>query len=338
MATLTEKLLLAIAVRLFGRGNEQKLRLYLISRSPEFNLENWEEIYRNVEAEARERGYVDVVDYCRDVRYLRLLEECERCRKEPRCSVTEYQENTVVRVIDERGLSVGGEFKSFLAQNDRDSYLCIAKAPSEEKEEVCAGGGNNSNSLPLIGGERGIVGTGTNAGVSKRAWSRMTDTERKFEAHFSSIERKNYFSDDLIVDLPKNPLTRHFPKDEAGKSTVTDKEVETSPPHTTDPYEQLVNRLCSNKKAARSKFTWQSDYKIIAKYLFSALKVGELGESLVKEAQRVFTKHEIQLQDAVLNAMAAVQKIVFESKDPEFIKKMCLFKHRFGLLNDFYKN
>lgn len=295
MITTTQKLLLATAVHLFGE-NDAKVRLYMVTRSPSFDRKCWSAIYRSISAEASLSGYSDVRDYCEDVRFA-TMSALAKLIPATRAAFDEYDEEIVVKEV----LESAEEVNSFYAYEDRVPYLFIKRVAKEAVEE-------ESDSVETR--------------VSKRLWSRMSDSEKKFEDHFSGVEARAETS----ASAAPNPLRFFFP--------ATKSEKERRPASNEDQYNQLINKLVYNRKTSKDKATWPGDYKMMVKHLIAMVKESE---SDLGDLAQVANERPECLQDAVLRVMETIQKMIFESKNAPFIKKLSSFKYKFSLLNDFYR-
>ncbi|KCZ79666.1 hypothetical protein H312_02949, partial [Anncaliia algerae PRA339] len=80
------------------------------------------------------------------------------------------------------------------------------------------------------------------------------------------------------------------------------------------------------------------EYKVMIRYLVMLLKEKLPDDPVIYKLQKIINeKHDQNLQSAVVKIMEILQKLIFDNEDYKLRKLFNIIKHRFCLLNDFYK-
>ncbi|KCZ75266.1 hypothetical protein H311_02671, partial [Anncaliia algerae PRA109] len=103
-------------------------------------------------------------------------------------------------------------------------------------------------------------------------------------------------------------------------------------------YSQIINKYIQNKKNVQDKGQWPGEYKVMIRYLVMLLKEKLPDDPIIYKLQKIINeKHDQNLQSAVVKIMEILQKLIFDNEDYKLRKLFNIIKHRFCLLNDFYK-
>lgn len=336
MITITEKLILANAVKIFG-SDAHKIRLYIVSRSPGFNIEKWEDIYKDILAEAEKFGYSNPIEYCEDIRYLKMLEIYESKKVilsglKPE-AIEEFKDHVSMKEINLDN-STKKNIKSFYLYENTIPYVYIKKNDQEELELDSKKSSNLKDATN--DGDSCFKNTGN---ISRRLLYRLSDKEKAFENCFSAVETKSYFGD-ISCNIPKNYLASRFPRTSKKKNEASESETPTKrPKKLEDHYNSVIKKLLHNKKSSKDKIAWPGEYKIMVKYLLKIVRENsDIHTDLIEELQKILAeKQETYIQNAVVKVMVILQKMIFEIDDPDWIKDLNSIKFKFSLLCDFYK-
>lgn len=336
MITAADKLLLAMAVKMFGT-NSQKIRLYVMARSPSLSVREWKSLYENVVRDARECGYGEVSDYCADLCYVRMMnvyrEKVSMLNTLNPTAPDECEEETVVLEVD-LGKDSKENVRSFYIYEDKVPYIYIEKAKTRENMTVPV-----EVFKPVaeaIQQEREPL---RETSVSKRLWSRMTEKEKKFEELFNTVEENTYCRDTCVPPktVPGNPLRFYFPAVQRSSGQPPESTLK-RPATLEEQYHQVISKLAGNRKNTKDKTFWPSEYKIMIRYVIGGIKEKDPASPYAHALQKIAAeKHDLHLHSAVIKAMGLLQRAIFEIKDASFIKKLNSFKNRLCLLYDFYR-
>lgn len=336
MITATDKLLLAMAVKMFGT-NSQKIRLYVMARSPSLRVGEWKSLYEKVARDARQCGYGEVTDYCADLCYVQMLsvyrEKVAMLNTLNPTAPDECEEETVVLEVD-LGRDSRENVRSFYIYEDKVPYIYIEKAKARENMTVPIE--VFKPTAEALQQEREPL---RESKVYKRLWSRMTEQEKKFEELFSTVEESMYCREACVPSktVPRNPLRFYFPAVQRSSEQLPESTLK-RPATLEEQYHQVISKLVGNKKSTKDKAFWPSEYKTMIRYVIGAIKEKDPASPYAHALQKIASeKHDLHLHSAVIKAMGLLQRAIFESKDASFIKKLNSFKNRLCLLYDFYR-
>eukprot|EP00866_Antonospora_locustae_P002534 jgi/Antlo1/2534/1045 len=325
-----------MAVKMFGT-NSQKIRLYVMARSPSLRVGEWKILYENVVRDAQMCGYGEVTDYCADFCYVRMLSVYrEKVFMLNTLNSTAPDECEEEAVVIEINLERDGKenVRSLYIYEDKEPYIYIEKAGVKENTTVPVEVFKPAPEAPQH--EREPL---REVKVSKRLWIRMTEQEKKFEEHFNTVEESTYCRETCVSSkiVPRNPLRFYFPAVKRS-SEQPPESVLRRPTTLEEQYHQVISKLVGNKKSTKDKAFWPSEYKVMIRYMIGTIKERDSVSPYAHALQKIANeKHELHLHSAVIKAMGLLQRAIFESKDASFIEKLNSFKNRLCLLYDFYR-
>lgn len=327
MLTTTEKLLIAQAFSIY-KNELNKIRLYIVTRSG-IPLDNLTLLYEEIKKESQKNGYSDPVEYCAQQRLAKMKEIYDKSIQELEIKniQTDDPESEIEILITPTKYTKPKLDKIYQRENDK-SYLIIKNTPSILQSPIVI--------LPKeYTEENKEQETIRPTKHSKRILSRMTELEKYFEEKITELEERFYYEEkdyDMVSsDFKSNIVIK--PKSDKIKEDNLKKSLSLE-----DQYSQIINKYIQNKKNTHDKAQWPGEYKIMVRYLVMLLKEKLPDDSLITKLQKIINeKHEQNLQLAVVKVMEIIQLLIFETEDHKLRKLFNIIKHRFFLLNDFYK-
>lgn len=328
MLTTTDKLIIAQAFALY-KNEINKVRLYIACRA-RIPLNNISSLYANLIKESESHGYSDVVDYCLDQRYLKLKEVVKNYERkiskiDHKKLNYETDSEIEVKIFPIKPIKPRLD-KIYQVENDK-SYLIIRNNPLNQ---------SSVTSTP-----KNVVDESKEHEInrpvkfSKRIFTRMNEEEKNIEDKLTEIEERSYYEEKDYEMIPSQLKSTFIikPKTDKVKEESVRKSLSLE-----EQYSQIINKYIQNKKNVQDKGQWPGEYKVMIRYLVMLLKEKLPDDPVIYKLQKIINeKHDQNLQSAVVKIMEILQKLIFDNEDYKLRKLFNIIKHRFCLLNDFYK-
>lgn len=232
MYSTTEKLILAYAVDICGINEESKIKLFVKSRSFHTDLTNWKVVYNQIVNDAKTNGYSNIIEYCEDIRYLKLIETLKEKIKirnlliEGKMDPKEYLktlESKITTVLEDQEITEDGIKElhdKYVKPKIKTQYENIIKKGEyiekqlEIKEVI-------KSTQPLIippsskeklkDVENAVVKDEIDIKSNKRYYLKMNEQEREFDDYLDKVEDFYYYNDEYISNESANDLMELFP-------------------------------------------------------------------------------------------------------------------------------
>ncbi|KAM0673752.1 hypothetical protein GVAV_002840 [Gurleya vavrai] len=374
MYNTTENLLLAHAINFYG-FDDSKIQIYIKSRSLCTDSSKWKQNYENLKKEAFEKGYIDLIKFCEEKRYEKLIQMYKE-KVKLRMDILEGKiDSSMIKLNNEDNLFsqevIQNEFENFNVEIEeeienaslvdaslkfKEIQSSLEKIKQVENVEI-----ENEEDLE----EKIVKENDENPKSEKKYYLKMNENEREFDDYLDKIEEQYLVSgnvlesdNELLEILPalgkvKNKeerkklllkeIKRKKIKIEAKKMIVEDTPVKKYKRSITleDQYRTITERVYGRKKQEKEKTAWVEELKTILK----VMQVKVEGENLkdtgnIKIALKNILNDlslESSMSGSILQILMIIQDAFFVLQDECKMKIILEFKKLLCFFFDFYR-
>lgn len=351
MYTVTEKVLLVYAVTFFGLENESKIKSFLKARSFDIDLAIWRNVYDSLISESKQAHYSNVVEYCEDVRYTKLIQtfkEKYRMRQgilEGTVDSSEYfrsLENIGKNILETQEIT-SDEIDQYYTLNIKP----LIKEPTEvfytrceilPKLEMCEKTKTKAKTEEIKEDvENLVVVEDVISKQNKRYYQKMNEQEREFDDFVDKFDDYFYYKSENFLRPHDSPLSHLFPalgkikNIEERKELMNKEVVQMDRKHKIEhkiktkgnkkiythekQYLLIEEKISGKKNAEKDKQSWWSEVKIIIGAIVFCLE-GNENEDIKKQYEKLKDiasqiKKESVLVLVIFNVLMVIQNLMF---------------------------
>lgn len=327
MYTTTEKLLLVYAVNFFGLDNETKIKSFLKARSFDIDLSIWRVIYDSLLIESNRANYSNLIEYCEDVRYSKLI-ECYKEKYEMRNLILEdkMDPNEYLRSIQHKGKGIierqditKEEIDAYYSANIKPlikEHIDFSLTRSEIITKLEIGEKSRQVPKPRTNDvqedvESLVVVEDVASKQNKRYYQKMNEQEREFDDFIDTVDDYFYYKSDTYLRNKENPASQLFPV--AGKVKNIDErrellKKEIINPDTVAQKPDIEIKEKGVEKKKRSVFGLEKQYRSIEERV-SGRKNGE------KEKLNWFNEIKVIISAIIFNLDKIDDPVILKCKE-----------------------
>lgn len=352
MYTTTEKLYLAHAITQFTPENNMKICNYLKQRSLDINAKQWPMVYNELKAEMKLCGYTDIIAYCLDKRYEKLVEKMNETLKireliiENKIDPEEYLNEIKQSNLQKQKITpdeISKYMGTYIKQENRavaPPKVSFFKAQTKEKLPE-----------PVFTNSEIDIQVDVYNKQNKKYYQKMTQQDREFDDYLDTMEDKYYMETTINK---KNDLVDYFPpsgkvKNAHEREELLGKEykihrqtsvVSTQKASIIDiEYMSVADKVSGRKNAEKDKSLWPEDMKMLLKVMRVFIdKNAEIYEE-DKRLENIFVQlgKMCSLSATVLEVLIVLQDLLFKSKNRKLEKALFEFKRVIISFFDYYR-
>ncbi|KAM0685582.1 hypothetical protein COBT_003206, partial [Conglomerata obtusa] len=351
MYNSTENLLLAFATEQY-KDDDAKVQIYIKSRLFSTDTTKWQQNHKNILKQAETRGYSNLIEYCEDTRFTKLIqaykqkiklrEDILEGRVDPNSYIQSLDNNHVLmQKLSSEEIKVFCE-RDGIIEEDIDGASLVdpvvrLKEMQSSLERVATVESVYVESKDDL--EDKIVKEGDdNPKHEKKYYLRMNESEREFDDFLDKVEEYYYVNN--VENENENEIKEIFPilgkvKNKEDRIKLLDKEIKKEKKVAVeikrkiieemptkrykrsvtleDQYRVIMEKVYARKRAEKDKTAWADELKIILKVMQIKLEGNTQKETTeIKNAIKIIIL-DLTIESSMANTILQILMLIQES-------------------------
>lgn len=299
-----------------------------------------------------ENGYTDIIAYCQDKRYEKLVEKINETLKikeliiENKMDASEYLNSIKLSNLQQAEIT-HEEIVQYLGTYTKQEHKEVPKAQvpfvkPQTKEKVPEA---------IVSSAEIDIQVDVYNKQNKKYYLKMTQQERDFDDYLDTLDEKYYHESTLNK---KNDLVDYFPASGKVKSTQEREELlkmeykvnreeiagNNRKMSTIDfEYMNVADKVCGRKNAEKEKSAWPGDMKTLLKSIKTFIDKNKENFGDEKRIEEIYAKvnKQCSLSGTVLSVLIVLQDLFFKCKSMKL--ENCLYEHKKVMISffDYYR-